>query len=375
MGREARRRRDQRGLSFVRCLPQWPADALCESNSPRHQESQRGIRRISHAARRKSVSDSRFDHERRGGFHRTGRGGARNSGTDSHQRRRSHFDRRAWKTGTSHRPNARAYRLQLDDRRTRHDRSRKTIRHRHRVQWRAGRIRRRPASGSTARHDRDEEHLCRRAEDQRVVARRGRDHTDRFAMRPVRQSDRSARQRENQRSRSHRCGLSSQRRDDCIRSRPTCRSDESARAMCAVKAVTLPKDADDAMLRFGTREVRLTNLRKLFWKKLKITKRDLLQYYADISPWLLPHLVDRAMVMKRYPNGAEGDLFYMKRAPEPRPEWIEICEIPHSEGIVNFPMIQDLPSLMWVINLGCIDLNPWYARCDDWDRPDALQLA
>jgi bifunctional non-homologous end joining protein LigD len=141
-----------------------------------------------------------------------------------------------------------------------------------------------------------------------------------------------------------------------------------------VKELVLPKDANDVVLRFGKREVRLTNLRKLFWKKLKITKRDLLQYYADVSPWLLPHVVDRAMVMKRYPNGAEGDFFYMKRAPEPRPEWIEICPIPHSEGLVTFPMVQDLPSLLWLINLGCIDLNPWYARCDDWDRPDFLHF-
>ena len=144
--------------------------------------------------------------------------------------------------------------------------------------------------------------------------------------------------------------------------------------MAAAKTLVIPPDAQDIVLRFGAREVRLTNLRKLFWKKLKLTKRHLLQYYADISPWLLPHLVDRAMVMKRYPNGAEGDFFYMKRAPEPRPEWIEICSIPHSEGPVHFPMIQDLPSLMWVINLGCIDLNPWYARCDDWDRPDFLHF-
>ena len=140
------------------------------------------------------------------------------------------------------------------------------------------------------------------------------------------------------------------------------------------KTLTIPHDAEEIVLRFGDRDVRLTNLKKLFWKKLKLTKRDLLQYYADISPWLLPHLVDRAMVMKRYPNGAEGDFFYMKRAPDPRPEWIQICEIPHSEGLVNFPMIQDLPSLMWVINLGCIDLNPWYARCDDYDRPDFLHF-
>jgi len=142
----------------------------------------------------------------------------------------------------------------------------------------------------------------------------------------------------------------------------------------AVKTLTIPHEAQDIVLRFGAREVRLTNLRKIFWKKLKRTKRDLLQYYADISPWLLPHVADRAMVMKRYPNGAEGEFFYMKRAPEPRPEWIEICSIPHSEGIVNFPIVQDLPSLMWLINLGCIDLNPWYARCDDWDRPDFLHF-
>ena len=140
------------------------------------------------------------------------------------------------------------------------------------------------------------------------------------------------------------------------------------------RAIEIPKDAMDVILRFGDRDVRLTNLKKLFWKKLKLTKRDLLQYYADISRWLLPHLTDRAMVMKRYPNGAEGDFFYMKRAPAPRPEWIEICNIQHSEGLVNFPIVQDLPSLLWLINLGCIDLNPWYSRCDDVNRPDFLHF-
>ena len=78
--------------------------------------------------------------------------------------------------------------------------------------------------------------------------------------------------------------------------------------------------------------------------------------------------------MKRYPNGAEGEFFYMKRAPEPRPDWIDICAIPHNAGLVKFPIVQDLPSLMWLINLGCIDLNPWYARCDDWNRPDFLHF-
>jgi bifunctional non-homologous end joining protein LigD len=142
----------------------------------------------------------------------------------------------------------------------------------------------------------------------------------------------------------------------------------------AAKRIVIPTDATDVVLNFGAREVRLTNLPKLFWKTLKITKRDLLQYYADISPYLLPHLAGRAMVMKRYPNGAEGDFFYMKRAPEPRPDWIDICQIPHDAGTVNFPIVQDLPSLLWLINLGCIDLNQWYARCDDYNRPDVLHF-
>ena len=113
----------------------------------------------------------------------------------------------------------------------------------------------------------------------------------------------------------------------------------------------------------------------MFWPDLRLTKGDLLQHYADVSPFLLPHLRDRAMVMKRYPHGIDGDFFFMKQAPSPRPSWIEICSIPHGESkVVHFPMIQDLASLMWVINLGCIDLNQWYARCDDWDRPDYVHF-
>ena len=90
---------------------------------------------------------------------------------------------------------------------------------------------------------------------------------------------------------------------------------------------------------------------------------------------LLPHIADRAMVMRRYPNGAFGESFFMKEAPSPRPPWIRICPISHDdEKVVNFPVIDDLPSLLWVVNLGCIDLNQWYARCDDFDRPDYLHF-
>lgn len=139
--------------------------------------------------------------------------------------------------------------------------------------------------------------------------------------------------------------------------------------------VEIPPGVEQLEVSFADRQVKLTNLNKLFWPELKITKRDLLQYYADVSTVLLPHLRDRAMVMKRYPNGAAGDFFFMKRAPSPRPPWIEICSIHHGSGnVIDFPIIQDLPALLWVINLGCIDLNQWYARCDDVDRPDYLHF-
>jgi bifunctional non-homologous end joining protein LigD len=141
------------------------------------------------------------------------------------------------------------------------------------------------------------------------------------------------------------------------------------------RSLKIPTDQDHVILTVEGKEVRLTNLRKIFWPELGLTKGDLLQYYADVADALLPHIRDRAMVMKRYPHGASGEFFFMKRAPTPRPAWIEICQIDHgSKGIIDFPMIQDLPALLWVINLGCIDLNQWYATCDDVDRPDYLHF-
>jgi bifunctional non-homologous end joining protein LigD len=140
-------------------------------------------------------------------------------------------------------------------------------------------------------------------------------------------------------------------------------------------AVRIPGDRNEVELRVGKRTVTLTNLNKVFFPRGGLTKRDLLQYYADVAPVLLPHLRDRAMVMKRYPNGAYGEFFFMKRAPSPRPAWIRTCSIAHASGsVIAFPVIDDLASLLWVVNLGCIDLNPWYARCDDVARPDYLHF-
>jgi len=142
-----------------------------------------------------------------------------------------------------------------------------------------------------------------------------------------------------------------------------------------VKGAKIPTDRDNVIVKVGGQEVRLTNLRKPFWPALGITKGGLLQFYLDVAPFLLPHIKDRAMVMRRYPDGADGPSFFMKEAPTPRPSWIRICPIEHGEGkVVNFPLIGDEPSLLWCVNLGCIDLNQWYSRCDDVDRPDYLHF-
>ena len=117
----------------------------------------------------------------------------------------------------------------------------------------------------------------------------------------------------------------------------------------------------------GGRAVALTNLNKVFFPKLGLTKGDLLRYYLRVAPAVLPHVAGKAMVMKRYPHGATGDFFFMKRAPAPRPAWIRTCAIEHRSGnVIDFPVIDDVPSLLWLINLGCIDDNDrvleWWKR-------------
>lgn len=140
------------------------------------------------------------------------------------------------------------------------------------------------------------------------------------------------------------------------------------------RAKAKPALENDATVEIDGRQVKLTNLNKVFWPKQGYTKRDLLNYYTSVSKWLLPHIVDRAMVLKRYPNGIDGDFFFMKRVPDPHPEWLKSCTIEHSDGPVTFPMVDDLASLLYIINLGCIDLNQWYGTCDHPRQPDYLHF-
>ena len=147
------------------------------------------------------------------------------------------------------------------------------------------------------------------------------------------------------------------------------------RAGAGRKPVEIPEDQDHVELVIDGKPLKLTNLRKVFWPELGLNKGDLLRYYRDVAHVLLPHLRDRAMVMKRYPDGAAGKFFFMKRVPPRRPDWLETCAIPHAEDdTIMAPVVNDLASLLWVVNLGCIDLNPWYGKCDDPRKPDSMNF-
>jgi bifunctional non-homologous end joining protein LigD len=145
--------------------------------------------------------------------------------------------------------------------------------------------------------------------------------------------------------------------------------------MAESEGLVIPRSGARAVLGFPGGELRLTNLGKPFWPDRGLTKADLLQHYADMGPVLLPHIQGRPMVMKRYPQGWKGDYFFMKRTPAHAPEWLETCRVEHGSGnVIDFPVVRQLPDLLWLVNLGCIDLNPWYSRCDDVDRPDVLHF-
>ena len=143
-----------------------------------------------------------------------------------------------------------------------------------------------------------------------------------------------------------------------------------------MKRFLIPRDAPNAVVTpVPGHSVQLTNLDKVYFPEAGITKGDLLQYYADVAPLLIPYLTGRALVLKRYPGGIAEDFFYMKRTPNNAPAWLRKCSIEHGSGsVIDFPIVDDAAGLFWVINLGCIDLNEWYSRCDDTDRPDYLHF-
>jgi len=123
--------------------------------------------------------------------------------------------------------------------------------------------------------------------------------------------------------------------------------------------------------------VKLSNPGKVFWPDEGITKADLFEYYRAIAPVLVPHLRDRPFTMRRYPDGAAGKAFFQKDAPKHMPEWIprypahvSTRESPSRKKWIDAPLVNDEDALLWMVNMGCIDMNTWYSRVDKPDRPD-----
>ena len=125
----------------------------------------------------------------------------------------------------------------------------------------------------------------------------------------------------------------------------------------------------------GRRELRLSNLDKPFWPEEGITKGDLIAYYRDVAAVLVPHLRGRPFTMKRYPDGWQGKNFFQKQSPSHMPSWIRRAPFPAStrEGekkVIDYALVDDELALLWMANMGCIDLHTWASRADRPERPD-----
>ena len=138
----------------------------------------------------------------------------------------------------------------------------------------------------------------------------------------------------------------------------------------------MAKQEASEVLTVGGREVRLTHPDKLYFsEKVRLTKRDLVQYYVSIAAGALAGIQDRPIVLKRFVNGAEEPAFYQKRAPEQRPSWLRTVTLSFPSGrTAEEIVVDDVAGLAWIVNLGCIELHPHPVRAGDLEHPDELRI-
>ena len=133
--------------------------------------------------------------------------------------------------------------------------------------------------------------------------------------------------------------------------------------------------AQQTILEAAGREVVITNPDKVFFPQAGHTKLDLAKYYASVAEGALRGIAARPIVLKRYVNGAEREPFFQKRAPDQHPEWVETVELSFPSGLTAREIVvRDAAQLLWIVNLGCIDLNPHPVRADDLEHPDELRV-
>ncbi|MEO8293722.1 MAG: non-homologous end-joining DNA ligase [Actinomycetota bacterium] len=135
------------------------------------------------------------------------------------------------------------------------------------------------------------------------------------------------------------------------------------------------RDGDAWWAEVDGRELRLSNLNKIFWPDEGYTKGDLLAYYFNVAHLIVPHLAERPLTLKRMPDGIAGDSFYEKSRPSHVPDWIGRCPV-HSDdakkGVIDYMTITDTAGVLYIANLGCIEFHPLHSRCADVDHPDYL---
>ena len=131
--------------------------------------------------------------------------------------------------------------------------------------------------------------------------------------------------------------------------------------------------SSDAVVTIGKTRVEVSNLGKVFYPKTGFTKGDVINYYVRVAPVLLPHLKNRPITLKRYPEGVEGFFFYEKRCPPHRPGWVKTMNVPRTDGgEINYCVLNDLPALVWAANLADLELHTFLHRMPNFNRPTAL---
>ena len=127
-------------------------------------------------------------------------------------------------------------------------------------------------------------------------------------------------------------------------------------------------------VRVGRKTLQVSNLDKVFYPETGTTKGDVIDYYRAVAPVLLPHLKDRFLTLKRYPNGVDGKFFYEKECPKHRPEWVKTAPMVRKKDnkAVNYCLLNDEASLVWAANLANLELHTSLARARDFYRPTAL---
>lgn len=123
-------------------------------------------------------------------------------------------------------------------------------------------------------------------------------------------------------------------------------------------------------LTVGSRTLKLSNLEKVFWPEKGFTKYDLVKFYIEISPYLLPYLRERPCNFQRFPDGIRGKRFYQKSLPAYAPPWIETISIPSGERVIDYIMVNNLETLVYVVNLACLEIHPWHSRRGTIAYPD-----